>query len=243
MQSSNNRVTKCIVNMYWYWCATMGKMKNLPLLIGTIIGTLLLIFGVAFFYSGGTSPAGQSVVDPAQAAGDARNAKGPETAPVTIVEFSDLQCPACRVAQPLVSQITTEFPEQVRLIFRHFPLDSIHMNARLAAQASEVAAEYELFWEYHDLLFAKQSEWEKITSRDELKALFAEYAEQLEIDKTEFASKIDSQQVVDAVQADAASALQLGVNATPTFYVNGVQTSAPELRATVESVLQSTSAE
>jgi protein-disulfide isomerase len=221
----------------------MGKMKNLPLLIGTIVGTLVLIFGIAIFFSGSTSPAGQAVVDPAQAIGDARNTKGPEDAPVTIVEFSDLECPACRVAQPLVDQIVAEYPEQVRLVFRHFPLDSIHLNARLAAQSAEVAAQYGQFWEYQDLLFNSQSEWEEITSRDELKELFSQYAEQLEIDKTEFASKIDSQQVVDAVQADVASALQLGVNATPTFYVNGVQTSAPELRATVESVLQSTSAE
>ncbi len=229
--------------MHCTWCATMGKMKNLPLLIGTILGTLILIIGVAVFFSGSTASPGQVTVDSAAVAGDFRRAKGPDAAAVRIVEFSDLQCPACRAAQPLVDQVLASYPDQVRLVFRHFPLDSIHRNARVAAQASEVAGEYGKFWEYHDLLFAQQDEWEGITNRNEVIERFSEYAAQLEIDKTEFASKIESQVVVDAVQADSSAGMQFGVNATPTFFVNGVQTSAPQLLQTVESVLESTSAE
>lgn len=221
----------------------MGKMKNIPLLIGTVVVTLLLIVGVAVLFSNNSISGGQVTVDQTLLLKRATHRKGPETAPVTIVEFSDFQCPACRAAQPLVAQLLTQFPEDVSLVYRHFPLDAIHRNARLAAQAAEAASEYGKFWEYHDLLFENQLAWQDITNREELFAIFAEYAEQLAIDKTEFIAKIESDAVIERVQTDTAVAVQLGVSATPTFYVNGTRTSAPELRATVESVLQQVTTE
>ncbi len=195
---------------------------------------------MAVFFSQSSSPTGAVVVDQAAAIGDASNANGPESAPITIVEFSDFQCPACRAAQPLVKQMLAEYPEKVRLVYRHFPLDNSHRNARTAAQAAEVAASYGKFWEFHDKLFETQETWGDLTDKTKVQETFAEYAAQLEIDKTEFLSKIESQEVIDAVQADAAAATALQVNATPTFFVNGVQTSAPDLRATIDSLLAST---
>lgn len=213
-------------------------MKNIPLLIGTILGTLLLIVGVAFFFSQGTSSTGAVVVDPAEAIGDARHSKGSDSASVTIVEFSDLQCPACKAAQPLLAQILSENPETVRVVYRHFPLDNSHRNARVAAQAAEVASEYGKFWEFHDLLFANQETWGELTDKDKVYEAFGEYAAQLEIDKTEFKAKIELPEIVERVQLDVSAATKLKVAATPTFFVNGVQTSAPDLRATIALLLQ-----
>lgn len=216
-------------------------MKNIPLLIGTILGSILLIVGIAYFFSS-TSQVGQESqsVSQEQVAGEARLVKGAtESAKVQIVEFSDFQCPACRAAQPAVNEVMQQYGDQVQLIYRHFPLDSIHPNARDAALASEVAAQSGKFWEMHDLLFANQSEWGKIANRDELYQKFSDYAQQIQIDKNEFLAKIkDNQEIRDLVQADTQLGNDLKVSATPTFYVNGQQSSAPQLLQAVSAGLQ-----
>lgn len=212
-------------------------MKNLPLLLGTIVGTLILIVGVAFLSSSPSSSPETQAVDTAVLTEGARHRKGAENPTVTIVEFSDLQCPACRAAQPLVEQVLAEHGEQVQVIYRHFPLITIHRYAQVAAEASEVAAEAGKFWEFHDLLFANQTEWSELGSEEEVIARFGEYFDQLEIDKTDLAQRIESSDIEQRVNQDSALARNLGVNATPTFYVNGRQTAAPQLTTTVESLL------
>ena len=211
-------------------------MKNLPLLVGTIVGTLLLIVGVAFLFSKPSTPA-STEADMTLLTQDARNIKGSTTPTVTIVEFSDLQCPACRAAQPLVDQIVTQYSDQVQLVFRHFPLITIHRYAQIAAQANEVAGDAGKFWEFHELVFANQTEWSSLGSQDEVIAKFGEYFDQLEIDKTDLAQRIESSNIEQRVNQDSALAQSLGVNATPTFFVNGRQTAAPQLLQTVESLL------
>lgn len=211
-------------------------MKNIPLLVGTIVGTIALIVAVAFFFSGPTQTISDTrTIDQAQLVANARNSFGPAEAKVTVVEFSDLQCPACRAAKPLVDQLKSQYPDSVRVVYRHFPLDSIHPNARLAAQASEVAAEQGKFWEYHDLLFNKQDDWAAITNKEELLNIFGEYAAQLQIDKASFLERIESQEVVQRVADDANVGSSVQVDSTPTFFVNGQQTAAPQLISTVES--------
>lgn len=218
-------------------------MKNIPLLLGTIIGSILLIVGIAFFFSG-SSQVSQEVltVSPEQVASEARHIKGATesaSAKVQIVEFSDFQCPACRSALPSVESVMQQYGDQVQFIYRHFPLDSIHPNARDAALSAELASQYGKFWEMHDLLFANQDTWGRIASRDELYQTFSDYAEQLQIDKQEFLEKIkDNQEIRDLVQSDFQLANDLSVSATPTFYVNGQQTTAPQLLQAVSSVLE-----
>lgn len=214
-------------------------MKNLPLLLGTIFGTLLMIVGIAVIFSKSTpaTQSGEALVDQTQLLQGASKIKGPENAEITIVEFSDFQCPACQSAQVLVDQVVKTYPDKVRVVYRHFPLDSIHPNARLASQASEVALTQGKFWEFHDKLFAAQNEWEKIGSKDDLKAKFAEYAAELEIDKQMFLEKIESQEAAQAVQTDTELGNSLSIQATPTFFVNGKMTAAPQLLQTVQSLI------
>ena len=210
-------------------------MKNIPLLIGTILVTVALIFGAMLLLSNSSSTSEQ-VVDSSQLMGGSDNSKGASEASVEIVEFSDFQCPACASVEPLIQSVADQYPEDVKLIYRHFPLSSIHLNALLAAQASEVAAEYGKFWPMHDLLFANQEVWAEM-SGEELINQFVSYAEQLEIDKNEFSTKIESQEVKQRVLDDLSVANSLNLRGTPTIFVNGFQTSAPQLQATVESYL------
>lgn len=212
-------------------------MKNIPLLLGTIIGTLLLVFGIAYFFSKTAPTSIDANVDQAVLLEGSRHSTGPEDAPVVVVEFSDLQCPACAATQPLVKQLLEEYPDDVRLVYRHFPLDDLHPYARLAATASEVAAEYDQFWAYHDTLFATQQEWSLAPSKSDVEAKLVSYATELGIDETEFTAKIADTVYSDFVQLDAKVGIQIGIQATPTFFVNGQQTAAPQLREAVASVL------
>lgn len=208
-------------------------MKNLPLLLGTLLGTLVLVVGLAFVFS---QPEKAVVVDQAIAIGQNRPTKGPENAKVTVVEFSDFQCPACYSAQPLVAQMLAKYPNDVRFIYRHYPLVTIHKNAQLAAQAAEAARDSDKFWEMHDLLFAEQSIWGEMNDADFRKKL-EEFADKLAIDKTEFQTKMESKEVKDVVAADVSDGNRTGVDGTPTFYVNGQLTPAPQLLTAVESAL------
>ncbi len=214
-------------------------MKNLPLLIGTIVGTIILVVVLAFAFSNSSDgPLSSETYSESELVSESTHFKGAdESALVTIVEFSDLQCPACRAAQPMVERVLAQYPDEVRLAYRHFPLDSIHPNARPAAAATEVAAEEGKFWEMHDLLFAGQQEWSDIRSRDELYQKFSEYAEQLQIDKSTFIEKIESDQVKEKVQEDSLAAQRLGLQGTPTFFVNGRVVPAPQLLTAVESIV------
>jgi protein-disulfide isomerase len=209
-------------------------MKNVPLLIGTILGTLLLVVGVSFLFSQSSQP---KVIDSAMLVSNARHIKGPENAKVTLVEFSDFQCPACLATEPLVQQITSAFPNDVRLVYRQFPLVNVHKNAQISAQAAEAAATFGKFWEFHDLLFTNQKEWEELDKQAAVDK-FAEYAAKLEIDKTEFLKRIESQEVKDKVTLDVSDGGKIGVDGTPTFYVNGQKTLAPQLFSTVESLIK-----
>lgn len=151
-------------------------------------------------------------------------ALGPENARVTIIEYSDLQCPACAAYAPVVKQILEKYPDDVRFVYRHFPLNQIHPNAYEAALAVEAAGKQGKFWEMHDLLFANQSAWARVGAPLES---FLAYAGQLELDVAQFEADYRSDAVKDKVAADQASGYAAGISATPTFFLNGAPLSNP----------------
>jgi protein-disulfide isomerase len=156
--------------------------------------------------------AGGAAADTPRATIDPGRARGPATAPVTILEWSDFQCPFCREAQPVLERLLAEFPDTVRLVFKDFPLRS-HGLAGPAALAARCAGAQGRFWEYHDMLFLTQPAF----ARDELVA----YARRLGLDTTRFAECLDSAAPREAVVADQREGREAGVRATPTFFVNG----------------------
>ncbi len=208
-------------------------MKNIPLLVGTLFGTLALVFGVAFFLSSSSN----KEYDMALVVGDSRNIKGNPSATVTVVEFSDFECPACKATVPLVDQIFEDYQDQIQLVYRHYPLHSLHPNAQLAAQAAEVAADEGKFWQYHDILFERQRIWSELTG-EELLSTLGDYAQELEIDKNSFLEKIGSDNIKNRVTSDESDAMSLSLSGTPSFLVNGRKVAAPDLRSAIEDVLK-----
>ena len=152
---------------------------------------------------------------------------GNKDAKVTLVEYSDFQCPACKAFEDIVKQLQESYSaEDLKIVYRHFPLRSIHPNADLAAQAAEAAGEEGKFWEMKDLLFKNQAEWSK---EKDPRGLFGAYAKSLGLDVAEFDEDLlpedDSK---ERVEKDYQSGVALGVNSTPTFILNGVVLKNPQ---------------
>ena len=153
---------------------------------------------------------------------------GPDTAPVTIVEFSDFECPYCARVVPTIKKIAAEYPDQVRIVYRHLPL-SFHANAKLAAQASICADQQDQFWAFHDKLFEQQKEMK----RENLMA----HATELELDMGAFESCLEAPETVALVDADMAAAAEIGATGTPAFYVNGIMLSGAQPYENFEAVI------
>lgn len=163
-------------------------------------------------------------------------AMGPADAPVTIVEFSDFQCPACGRAYPTIKRLMQQYQGKVRLVFRDYPL-AMHPQAPKAAEAAACAHEQGKFWDMHDRLFANQ---QKLAVAD-LKAT----ASEMGLDTARFNACLDSGEFTNNWQADMAEGRKYGVSATPTFFINGrmIGGAAPyqNFAAIVEEELQRTS--
>jgi protein-disulfide isomerase len=156
-------------------------------------------------------------------------------AKVTLVEFGDIQCPACGQAQPIVEQIEKQYPDQVNVVFRHFPLRSIHKNAEVAAQAAEAAGEQGKFFEMTSLMYAKQTEWSNDANP---LPKFESYAQSLGLDVAKLKAAVEAKKFTELIKRDENDASALGLNSTPTFYVNGTQVQTSQLKATVDAAVQ-----
>jgi protein-disulfide isomerase len=214
------------------------------LLLATLGGTLLLIIGVSVFFSGSGVSNGPVVVEQSVLLEGATNSKGAdaESAEVTIVEFSDFECPACASVAPVLDDIVANYP-QVRVVYRHYPLISIHRNAVAAGTAAEAAAQQGKFWEMHDSLFATQPEWSNGGNPDEI---FFGLARDLNLDEESFRAAYKSAETRDKVMSELRLGETLRVGSTPTLYYNGelmditqiVMRLAQDLPETTEQLFQ-----
>ncbi len=139
--------------------------------------------------------------------------RGPEHARTTVLEYGDFECPTCRIAVEPVHLVMQRYPQQVRFIFRHFPLEQAHPHALLAAEAAESAGAQGRFWEMHDLLFAHQTH---LASPD-----LQRYAEQLGLDRARFVDDLHEHLYLQRVREHLESGRRLHLRATPTFFVDG----------------------
>jgi len=140
-------------------------------------------------------------------------AKGPTSAPVTIIEYSDFQCPFCSRGAATLRAVAAKYGDRVRIEFRHFPLP-VHPDAAKAAEAAMCASEQGMFWEMHDSLFANQKAG---FSRDSLKR----YATDVGLDRAQFDTCVDSGRHSSDVEKSVEAATRAGVSSTPTFFING----------------------
>lgn len=173
----------------------MKNLNSTVVLIGSIVIGLLIFVGLMFFIS-------------------SNKEEEQVTLPVTLVAFSDFQCPACGAYYPLLEQIRSEFPEdEFQFEHKHFPLTSIHEYAYTAAIASEAAREQGKFEEYYRILFENQ---ENLTMDD-----LINYAKELDLDIEKFEADMQNEEVIARVDRDLAEANDRGFNSTPTFLLDG----------------------
>jgi protein-disulfide isomerase len=139
---------------------------------------------------------------------------GPEHAPITIVEYGDFECPTCKQAAPAMKLLLERFAGQVRIVFRHFPLEEVHPHALAAAEAAEVAGAQGKFWEMHDVLFANQLHLKHSNLHG--------YAEKVGLDMTRYTAEMDDEIYRQRVREHIDSGRRSGVRGTPGIFLNGV---------------------
>lgn len=149
---------------------------------------------------------------------------GEGTTGVTLTEYGDFECPACRQYYPLVQQVKNEYGDEITFQFRHFPLTQSHQYALLAARAAEAAGMQDKFFEMHDLLYENQEVWKASSNPSQI---FEDYASRLALNVDKFRKDMKSDQVNDIVQADLAEARKKDYNSTPTFEINGKKIENP----------------
>lgn len=142
------------------------------------------------------------------------HSKGPDDAPVTIVEFSDFQCPYCKRVVPTLDQILEKYPDQVRVVYRHLPLERIHARAQPAAEAAACAGDQGKFWDFHHRVFENNRQ----LSDEDLER----YAVDAGLEMEDFRQCVAERKFQQAVEADSAAAQSLGLSGTPAFFVNGI---------------------
>jgi len=197
--------------------STHKKRKPLsPFLHLLIPVAFILGLGSGYLLWGYTTPpaaAGTTEVQRVNVSTDGDPSIGPEDAPVTIVEFSDYQCPYCASwYQQTFDRLIANYPGQIRFVYRDLPLP-MHPEAIPAAEAANCAGEQGAYWKFHDALFSGQY--------DLGRAAYEQYAADLGLEPAAFTACLDDHRTQDEVRADAADATRLGLTGTPSFVING----------------------
>lgn len=146
--------------------------------------------------------------------------KGPEDAMLTLIEYTDFFCPYCGMAFQAFEDVMEKYPDDVRLVYRALPLDSLHPTAPLAAQAAEAAGMQGKFWEMYEAIFSNQATLAPMTA-EELKAELTKHAEEIGLDVDQFVEDMESQEVVDKITKGTEAMFAAGVSSTPTVLANG----------------------
>ncbi len=172
-----------------------------------IVGILIILIIGGFYYATSEKTA-------AYVAGNlTEHVKG--SGPIQIIEYSDFQCPVCGTAYPEVKNIIKEVGDKVRIVYKHFPLTSIHPYAFKSAEASECAADQNKFWEYHDKLFENQNKLDIGNLK--------KYATDIGLDTEKFNSCLDSGAMAGRVDVDKQDGKKINIGGTPTFVIDGKQ--------------------
>ena len=203
----------------------VGMKKNLPTII--IIGLIVLVIGFVIYAMTRPEDTGKATnterpkVEADSAKLSDGHSLGPADAKVTLSEFGDYQCPACAKYHPVVKdQILPKYEGKLKFVFLNYPLP-IHKNAQAAAQAAEAVGLQgsDKFWKMHDILYERQADWEK---EKDPKSKFESYAKESGANLDQYKKDLDSQQVIDIINQQAALGDAFKIPGTPTFFVNGV---------------------
>jgi protein-disulfide isomerase len=194
----------------------LRRSRVSPLVYMLIPVAFVLGLGGGFLLWGSSQPTGAADAGPAKrvtVSTDGQPSTGPSDAKVTIVEFSDYQCPYCQVwYQNVYQQLLTSYPNKIRFVYRDLPLP-MHPEAIPAALAADCAGEQGDYWKYHDALFGQKYGLNR--------SAYEQYAADLGLDRQAFGACLDSQRYLSKIQANASDAANAGLNSTPSFVING----------------------
>ncbi len=193
-------------------------MKKEVLILG-VIAAIVIGAGIWLAVSSAPKPLGVGqAIDPKALIRTHSRMTGKIDSTVTLVEFGDYQCPACGAAHPVIKQLLKDYEgKSINFVFRNFPLP-MHGNAFLAAEAAESAGKQNKFWEMHDKLYENQNQWaESTTAKD----IFISYAGDIGLNTDQFTQDLNRRSFQDIINKDMEDGNKLGVDATPTFYLNG----------------------
>lgn len=195
-----------------------------PLII--IVLAVALAGGAAVYFSRQPDQAAQTSENsaaPLKTSGGG-HFRGPENATITLVEFGDYQCPSCKAYHPVVLELLSRYPRELRLEFHHYPLVSIHGNSMAASLAVEAAGEQGRYWEMNDLIFEHQDEWSRSPNPE---TDFLALAGMIGLNQNAFMQAMRSPQLQDRVLQDVVRANEANVEAVPTFFINGQKINVP----------------
>ena len=175
--------------------------------LGVILVTIAILTGAVFFFAKAPVEVPMETLVPKDAW-----ATGSATPKLTLVEFSDFECPACGSAHPIVKKVVEKYKDKLRFVLRHFPLDQ-HTNAKFAANVAEAAGAQGKFWEMGDKLFQNQTDLSETT--------YERLAKELNLNMDEFTKAMKENTYNEKIQRDINDGIAVGINSTPTFFLNG----------------------
>lgn len=216
--------------------------RYLPFIIVIIVGMGVVAAGTLLFRAKRSQMVAMAPISKTNIKTDegAIHSQGDANAPVTLVEFGDFECPPCGRVAAATDRITEGYGNQLRMVFRHFPL-AAHKHAIAAAQASEAADLQGRFWEMHGLLYQTQEEWR---TAEDVREVFAGYATRIGLDVDRFKADMESPLVNERIDADQRHGVSLGVTSTPAIFVNNHNVPMPadvvDVRAAIDAALKAT---
>lgn len=199
-----------------------AKIKKYSIWAGAALLIILVIAGLIWLVNSPSTSSTDSIKVAPVSKRDFTN--GDIKAKVTLIEYSDFQCPACAAYYPVVKQLLAEEKDKIYYIYRMFPLTNIHPNSHISAQAAYAAHKQGKFFEMMDILFTKQNDWAPL---QDPRPTFIDYAKTLKLDIAKFTTDMNSDEAKKFVNDSENEANNEGINATPTFIVNGVKITNP----------------
>jgi len=201
------------------------------LIVLGLFALVLAIVGIA------SRPAKISSGDLAAPINDSDWYLGAKDAKVTLVEYSDFQCPACGYYSSIINQLAKDFGDKIKIVYRHFPLPQ-HQYAKLTARYAEAAGKQGKFWQMAEIIFDGQSQWEKASADKAEPDYFLKYARDLGLNIDKLKADLNFKEIADKIENDYIGGEKSNIPGTPTFFLNGKQISNPQTYAEFKALIE-----
>lgn len=194
---------------------------------GIVLSVLVVaLLGGAILLGGNSENSSTSTLDAAEVLkiNESDHVRGNPAGTVTVIEYGDFQCPFCGDVHPILDQVVSEYEDRVQFSFRHFPIVNAHPRAMIAHRSAEAAGKQDKFFEMHDLLFERQSLWSEAENAADV---IRGYAEEIGLDMVQFDNDYKDPATLSFITDQLKEAEAIGVNSTPSFYINGEKLEQP----------------